>query len=242
MIKKNNPYQQYYSTSYTDNSAARVNAQWAKNVASKLGIPFSSKKKVLDVACGTSILGKAFGRYIYGFDTNPQAVKIAQENGVKAREGDAEEKWDYPDEYFDVVIASHIIEHVVNPDHLVLEAKRVLKKNGLFIVATPNLAAWFNRILLLLGFQPFFTEVSTADKTLGLKFTRTLTPNRSPLGHLRVFTIGSLKDILELYEFKILKVISAEFLAFPPLLLFLDRIFSHIVALASSIIIVGKKK
>lgn len=175
-------------------------------------------------------------------DINPQAVKIAKKQGINARVGDVEKKWNYPDEYFDIVIASHIIEHVVNPDQLILEAKRVLKKGGLFIVATPNLAAWFNRFLLLLGFQPFFTEVSTVDKTLGLKFTRKLTPVRNPLGHLRVFTIGSLKDILELYEFRILKIVSAEFLAFPPLLLFIDRFFSHFVTLASSIIIVGKKK
>lgn len=242
MIKKNNPYQEYYSDSYKNSALAHINEQWVKGVASKLRIPFSPKKKVLDVACGVSTLGKAFSTQVYGLDMNPQAVKVARKNDIKAQIGNVEEKWNYPDAYFDIVIASHIIEHVVNPDQFILEARRVLKKGGLFIVATPNLAAWFNRILLLLGFQPFFTEVSTIDKTLGLKFTRKLTPIRNPLGHLRVFTCDSLKDILELYEFKILKIVSADFLAFPPLLLFVDRLFSHIVSLASSIIIVGKKK
>jgi SAM-dependent methyltransferase len=197
---------------------------------------------VLDVACGISTLGTNFSNQIYGIDLNPQAVKVAKKYGIKARIGDVEKKWNYPDEYFDIVIASHIIEHVVNPDQFILEAKRVLKKNGLLIVATPNLAAWFNRILLFFGFQPFFTEVSTLDKTLGLKFTRKLTPLRSPLGHLRVFTVGSLKDILEFHEFKITKIAGAQFLAFPPLLLFIDTFFSHIVGLASNVIIVGKKR
>lgn len=237
-----NPYQQYYSKSYTNDSTEYINKEWVKIVKSKLAISFDPDKKILDVACGISTLGKEFGNQVYGLDLNPEAVRLAQKNGINAKVGDVEKKWDYPDEYFDVVIASHIIEHVVNPDHLILEAKRVLKKNGLFIVATPNLAAWFNRILLLLGFQPFFTEVSTIDKTLGLKFTRRLTFLRSPLGHLRLFTLGSLRDILELNKFKIVKTSGAEFLSFPPPLLLADRMFSYITSLSSSIIIVGKKK
>ena len=241
-LNTKNPYQKHYSNAYLKKEADLTNIEWVRNVRSKLlGIPFSSKKKVLDVACGISTLGKIFSNQIYGFDINKEAVKASRKIGINAKIGDAEKKWDYPDNYFDIVIASHIIEHVVNPDHLILEAKRVLKKNGLFIVATPNLAAWFNRILLPLGFQPFFSEVSSIDKTLGLKFTRKLTPQRNPLGHLRIFTLGSLKDILTLHGFKILKIVGTEFLSFPTPLLFVDRLFSHIVSLASNIIAVGKK-
>lgn len=237
-----NPYQQYYSKSYTDDSTEHINKKWVKIVKSKLSISIDPDKKILDVACGISTLGKEFGNQVYGLDLSPQAVRVAQKKGINAKIGDVEKKWDYPDNYFDVIIASHIIEHVANPDHLILEAKRVLKKNGLLIVATPNLAAWFNRILLLFGIQPFFTEVSTVDKTLGLKFTRKFTSLRNPLGHLRVFTPGSLKDILKLHGFRITKAAGAEFLSFPAPLLFIDRLCSQIVSLASSIIIIGKKE
>ncbi len=234
--------QKYYSKSYTNSETANKNLTWVESFRSKLNIPFYSDKKVLDVACGISTLGKTFSNNVYGLDVNQEAVKVALKNGIKARIGDVEKKWDYPDNFFHIVIASHIIEHVVNPDHLILEAKRVLKKNGLLIIATPNMAAWFNRILILLGIQPFFSEVSTVDKTLGLKFTRRLTPLRSPLGHLRLFTLGSLKDILELHGFKITKISSAEFGSFPPVLGFVDRIISNNIYLASGIIIVGEKK
>lgn len=237
-----NPYQQYYSKSYTNDSTEHINKKWIKIVKSKLPISFDPDKRILDVACGISTLGKEFGSQVYGLDLNPEAVRVAQKNDINAKIGDVEKKWDYSDNYFDIVIASHIIEHVVNPDQLILEAKRVLKKGGLFIVATPNLAAWFNRILLFFGVQPFFTEVSTVDKTLGLKFTRKFTSLRNPLGHLRVYTLDSLKDILQLHGFKTIKTSGAEFLSFPAPLLFLDRLCSHIVSLASSIIIVGKKE
>ena len=204
-------------------------------------IPFSNKKKVLDVACGVSTLSKTFSDEVYGFDINHEAIEICRKNGIKAKFGDAEKKWDYPDGYFDIVIMSHIIEHVVNPDHLLSEARRVLKRKGLVIINTPNLAAWFNRILLLFGFQPFFTEVSSLDKTLGLKFTRKLTPYTNPLGHLRVFTGVALKDIMEMHGFKLIKKSGLEFFVLPRHLLILDRIFSHSFSLASNLIAVGKK-
>lgn len=235
------PYQKYYSKSYKENATVSINEKWVQTVKSKLAISFSSKNKILDIACGISTLGKNFGNEVYGIDLNAQAVKVAKRHGIHAIVGNIEDTWKYPDNYFNIVIASHIIEHVVNPDKLLLEAKRVLKKGGLLIIATPNLAAWFNRILLLLGFQPFFTEVSTMDKTLGITFTRKLTPMRSPLGHLRVFTLGSLKDIVKLHEFKIIQIAGAEFLAFPPLLLFFDKIFSYFPSFASNIIVIAKK-
>lgn len=237
-----NPYQRFFSSSYSGDAATNVNAAWVKSIRGKLSeIQFSSKRKVLDVACGVSTLSKTFSDDIYGMDINPKSAKIAKKNGIKFQRADIEKKWNYPDNYFDIVIASHIIEHIVNPDHLILEAKRVLKNGGLFIVATPNLAAWFNRILLLLGFQPFFTEVSTFDKTLGLKFTRKLTQLRSPLGHLRVFTLNSLTDILELHGFEVIKAGGVEFLSFPSLLLIIDKIFTKLPSLSSNIFIVGKK-
>lgn len=44
----------------------------------------------------------------------------------------------YDDESFDVVIAIQVIEHVENETLFISEARRVLKKSGVFIVTTPN--------------------------------------------------------------------------------------------------------
>lgn len=243
-MKKKAKKTSYYADTYSDIAeiSIQLNEIGVGLTRARISeIPFSSKKKVLDVACGVSTLGKTFSDNVYGFDLNPEALEICRKYGMNVKFGNAEERWDYPDAYFDIVIISHIIEHVVNPDHLMQEAKRVLKKGGLLIVNTPNLAAWFNRMLLLLGFQPFFTEVSTLDKTLGLKFTRKMTPYTSPLGHLRVFTGAALKDIVELHGFKIIKKSGLEFFVLPRFLLFLDRLFSHSFSLASNLILVARK-
>ena len=234
----------YYSGAYSNigDSNIIITEEGVKLVRSKIAeIPFSSKKKVLDVACGISTLGLTFSDNVYGFDFNPEALAICRKRGMRVRFGDVEKKWEYPNSSFDIVIMSHIIEHVANPDYLLLEARRVLKKGGIIIVNTPNLAAWFNRGLLLFGFQPFFTEVSTVDKTLGIKFTRKLTKYKDPLGHMRVFTFGALIDIVELHGFKIIKKSGLEFFILPKFLLFFDRLFSNSFSFASNLIIVAKK-
>lgn len=44
----------------------------------------------------------------------------------------------YKDNYFDVVTSLWVIEHLENPQVVFKEIARVLKKNGLFLFATPN--------------------------------------------------------------------------------------------------------
>lgn len=44
----------------------------------------------------------------------------------------------YPEESFDVVVALQVIEKLNNPDDLVREAKRVLKRDGVLLISTPD--------------------------------------------------------------------------------------------------------
>jgi len=66
-----------------------------------------------------------------------------------------------PSESIDLITALEVIEHLVNTDHVLREVYRVLKKGGHFLITTPNLAGWINRITILFGYQPYNTEVST---------------------------------------------------------------------------------
>ncbi|MEJ8669191.1 class I SAM-dependent methyltransferase [Streptomyces sp. MS1.AVA.1] len=60
----------------------------------------------------------------------------------------------------DAVLFSEVIEHLVDPDAALDEIRRVLRPGGHLMLSTPNLAAWYNRALLLAGVQPVFSEVS----------------------------------------------------------------------------------
>jgi len=135
-----------------------------------------------------------------------------------------------------------VIEHVLGTDDLVLEAKRVLKENGLLIISTPNLSNWFNRIIFLFGFQPFFTEVSLKDKTFGLSFTRGMSVNRETLGHLRVFTLRALRDLLNYYGFKTNFIRGGNLYYLPKFMKPIDKFFSFFPGVASDLIVVAKRE
>lgn len=106
----------------------------------------SSKKiKVLDIGVGDavyeSMASKAALRKteIYGIDISKTQLKRAKKYLKEARVVDLNEnKIPYKSDFFDIVIASEILEHVFYPDDLLKEAVRVLKKSGKLIITIPN--------------------------------------------------------------------------------------------------------
>ena len=55
------------------------------------------------------------------------------------------------DKSYDVILCSHVIEHICFPEKLLKDAKRVLNVNGFLIVALPNIFWWKTRIPLIIG-------------------------------------------------------------------------------------------
>ncbi len=44
----------------------------------------------------------------------------------------------FEDNFFDVIISFHLIEHLNNPHNFLLEARRALKQGGIFFIVTPD--------------------------------------------------------------------------------------------------------
>lgn len=71
-------------------------------------------------------------------------VEILKKNGFNALGLDIKDvnfendKLELEDNSFDLVTAISIIEHLSKPNNFLTEVKRVLKKDGLFILVTPN--------------------------------------------------------------------------------------------------------
>lgn len=59
------------------------------------------------------------------------------------------DKLPWPDNNFDGVIASQLIEHLENPYYFGREVFRILKPGGIFIISTPNPFHILNRLLFL---------------------------------------------------------------------------------------------
>jgi SAM-dependent methyltransferase len=110
----------------------------------------------------------------------------------------------YRDKKFDVIFCGEVIEHLFSPDEILDEIKKLMKKDSIFILSTPNLGYYLNRIMLLFGISPFFLENSSEIK-LG-RFFSFLGQGNVTEGHIRLFTYRALMDLLKRKNFKVIKV------------------------------------
>ena len=105
---------------------------------------------VLDIGCGDGIFLQklsARGWRIHGTElagaTFKRASRIA---GIDlSLSGDCQE-FPWADASMDVVTIWHVLEHIVNPDILMRECRRVLKTDGVLIVEVPNVESLQARI------------------------------------------------------------------------------------------------
>jgi len=207
-------------------------------------------EKILDVGCGDGnfsvLIGQACkAKEIFGIDISKKGVELARKNGVKAFQLDIDEE-DFPfeDSYFDAVFAGEIIEHLFNPDRFLEEVYRVLKLNGIFVLSTPNLAWWINRIALLFGFQPYSMNTSLKAAIGHIYETRNVLLSSD---HVKVFTVKSLRSILTLHSFRILKIYGVHTLiSGPPIISYvincIDKCFSIFSSLSNGVIVVSQKR
>jgi len=156
------------------------------------------------------------------------------------------------DESADVVFLCEVIEHLYNPDLVMRECRRVLKKGGFIVLTTPNLTSWFNRILLVCGYFPFNMDISCELRYSGKKDILHKKPvdrsaNFNPLFdvHVRLYTVSTLKLLLEENGFRVSEsrgywLSKSSNFKIGGLLDFVNRIFSKFPTLAQGIIITAE--
>jgi 2-polyprenyl-3-methyl-5-hydroxy-6-metoxy-1,4-benzoquinol methylase len=94
--------------------------------------------RVLDAGCGMGDLMLRLREYDpYGIDLSEDYVQIGIERGLNVQRGRIE-KLPWEKEFFDVVLATDVLEHVLDLNKAVRELLRVLKPGGIIIARTPN--------------------------------------------------------------------------------------------------------
>jgi ubiquinone/menaquinone biosynthesis C-methylase UbiE len=210
-----------------------------------------SGQRFLDIGCGDGdislLLKESMGaQEAFGVDIAQRAVELANQKGIKAFLVDIDNQpLPFEDNYFDAIYCGEVIEHVFDPDNLLLEINRVLKPNGLFVLTTPNLAGWSNRFALFFGYQPFSMAVSPRNESLGKLLIKS---SEGQWGHIRVFTLRALKTIVTLYGFNIKSVVGCSVTiksSLPTitsrLILSFDKAMSRFPNISSRVILVLQK-
>ncbi|MFA6296280.1 MAG: methyltransferase domain-containing protein [Patescibacteria group bacterium] len=110
----------------------------------------------------------------------------------------------FPHNYFDFVVCSEVIEHVVETDKLIKKIKKILKPNGFLFLTTPNLASYHGRFSLLMGLLPLASEISNENAKFGKGFlSKYYFTSSKPIFHVRVFTLKALKEFIIFHKLEI---------------------------------------
>lgn len=137
--------------------------------------------KVLDIGCFTGefleILKKR-GADVYGIELQEEAVKIANKKlGGRVYKLDIMEN-ESPNMEFDIISLLGIIEHVTDPIKLLLQCSKLLKKDGILLIQTPNSGSVFAKVM------------------------KKYWPPFAPVEHIHLFSRISLQIALEKQNFK----------------------------------------
>ncbi len=232
--------QRFYETHKTD--VVHGDHRLSKVVAAVAALP-EPPRSILDIGCGRGTLleqlrNKLPDASLCGVDISTNTVDAARARGFDARVADVSVGLPFPSAHFACVIFGEVIEHLVDPDAALRQISRVLADEGTLVVTTPNLASWFNRALLLFGVQPVFTETSL-HVNLG-RMTRAFGQGGATQGHLKIFTLGALREMLQANGFAILSISGAAFTssnALRPI----DLFMANFPRFASDFVVVARK-
>lgn len=151
-------------------------------------------KKVLDVGCATGRIAEKLKKekkcFVVGIEINEAMAKIAEKRCNKVIVANAEllKSIDFPKKYFDIILFADVLEHCRNPGEILQNLRKYLSDKGYILISIPNVANWEIRLKLLLGKFDYKRGTILDD------------------GHLKFFTLDSIKRLIEQSGFKVLEV------------------------------------
>ena len=106
--------------------------------------PNGNKPRILDIGCATGRLLyhlKDRGWNTIGVEISSAEAEYAKNKNLDVRNLPLEEN-NFPEGSFNVILASHLLEHLNDPASLIREAFRILGGGGSFFITTPNIKSF----------------------------------------------------------------------------------------------------
>lgn len=144
---------------------------------------YKKGRRLLDIGCAAGFfleVAKENGWEAFGVELSEYASNYARERGLNVFTGDLADTA-FPDAYFDVVTMWAVIANLRDPHRNLIEAHRILKKDGLIVITTGNINSIF-------------------AKLQGVNWSIL-----SPGGHLYYFSPKTLRKMLDITGFSIIK-------------------------------------
>ncbi len=175
--------------------------------------------KILDIGCGTGILGAYFKKNqkceVYGVEINESAYKVAVTNLDNVIKGNFELiSLPYENNYFDYIIMGDVLEHLINTVDSINKLTPHLKDSGSILITIPNIRHW-KTLMKLLFFDKwkyessgildythmrFFTKKSIVEllveNGINLYTTKRVIQKNSISHYLNIFTLGLFAGLL----------------------------------------------
>lgn len=149
-------------------------------------------KKVLDVGCSNGHFGKSIkalnSSEVWGIEPRKDVAARAQKYLDRVLAGPVEDLMDeLPDEYFDAIYFNDVLEHLIEPEEILIKLKKKLRPDGVFILAIPNVRYFRNLRNLIFKRDWEYEDIGILDRT-----------------HLRFYTQKSILRMFQRLNFEVL--------------------------------------
>jgi SAM-dependent methyltransferase len=120
-----------------------------KVIARRLVPPDGTGKTLLDIGCREGAQSRQFEEA--GYTVTSIDIEKRYDNCIVH---DCNEPLPFNDESFDVIWSSEVVEHLVDPDAVARELRRVLRPGGVALVTVPNSFPFYFCLIAVIGLTP----------------------------------------------------------------------------------------
>lgn len=152
---------------------------------------------ILEVGCHTGYFSRFLidaGYHVIAVETDQEAVKVAQKNGVSVIQANIE-NFDpaiFSQHKFDVILFMDVLEHLRYPEAVLKSVIPLLNKDGRILITGPNTVYWSVRRDVLRG-RWNYTDSGLLDRT-----------------HLRFYTSSTWYNLFKENGFEVIRLESVD--------------------------------